>query len=923
MKKFVTLLASTALAGAFSQATSAQSTNFVTNGSFEGTNGLTGWQIGGTAGDGLLPVAIAYNQSSQYPTGAQGEAVPPDNASSISPDVAGSNAVYFVSDHANNLSVSQVVYLKPGTYQIGFDTYDTYNGQAEANDANLTALIAGVQLANYNLSSVAPGIWSTHSGEALIQVAGNYLVSFAFNTDTFPAKDVLIDKVYVVGVDGGGGIPIPYLSRLYWDGDATGNAGNGIVDGGNGIWTTVSTNFTDPTGASTGAYFPQPDSVFFTGAPGSVTVDNSVGTVAVTGATFLVSGYHIGGAPLTLSGPNATFSVGDGTASGAAYVATIDAQLIGAAGLTKADLGTLVLTNANSYAGGTTVLAGTLVGAANSFGSGAITDNATLVVNQATNASLSNVISGTGALVKIGNGTLQVTATHTFSGLTDIQAGTLQVDGAMAFSPLFVEQGATLSGTGTAGNIIARAGAVVAPGPGVGQLTDVGNYSQAAGSIYAVDVASGGTSDRITVGGVATLSAGALINVTKTDAGAYTYGTKYKVLTAQEGVTGTYAVTGDTHVSRFLDLVATYDQNDVYLTVSQTSPFASAAATANQANAARGADTGNGQLFLSIAQLQTTADARQAFDAISGEIHATLRGASFEDSRFIREAMIDRLLDRNVSTPTVWLRPFASWAGFNGNGNAATATRNILGFLLGAELYHSGPITLGITGGYDRSSLDLPARSSHANADDAQAGAYAGYHQGALSARLGAGYTSRSITTNRTVTFTGYNDRLTADYNIRLAQAFGEVGYELQGPGLTVEPYANLTYLNVREGQAAESGGAAALTLPSGTQQFVQTTLGARLATSLVLGRTPLSLGATAGWRHVEGDDLSNGATASFVNAPGFEVDGPPIARDAALVEAKIAAGIGDNLSVDISYSGVIGNNFADHGVKATLRRSF
>ena len=118
-------------------ATASPVLNLVTNGSFEGTNGLAGWTIGGTAADGYLPVAIRYNQASQYPTGAQGEVVPTDNSMSESPDAAGSNGVYFVSDAATNLSLYQYVFLTPGSYDIGFDSYATRNGYVQARRREL------------------------------------------------------------------------------------------------------------------------------------------------------------------------------------------------------------------------------------------------------------------------------------------------------------------------------------------------------------------------------------------------------------------------------------------------------------------------------------------------------------------------------------------------------------------------------------------------------------------------------------------------------------------------------------------------------------------------------------------------------------------------------------------------------------------
>lgn len=209
--------------GSVGPASSAQ-INLVANGSFEGAIGTTpsSWMLTGTATDGYLPVTIPYNTpGARYPFGAQGEAVPVDNASSLSPDSAGSNGVYFVSDEAKNLGLTQTIYLGVGSYDIGFDSYDTINGSQQPHDAILTANIAGVQLASFALSSVSAGSWTSHTGEAQITTAGNYLVSFLFDTPDTPAnpdpanalgqynaKDVIIDRAYVVAANDNGGTPV-------------------------------------------------------------------------------------------------------------------------------------------------------------------------------------------------------------------------------------------------------------------------------------------------------------------------------------------------------------------------------------------------------------------------------------------------------------------------------------------------------------------------------------------------------------------------------------------------------------------------------------------------------------------------------------------------------------------------------------------
>jgi|GEM_PF-1124638 len=202
-----------AIAGAASAAG-----NLIQNGSFEvsgtglfwGVGGVAGWQMSGTAGDGYFPVDIQYNQNGSYPNGAQGESVPIDSAPSLSPDGAGNYGVYFVSDRATNLAISQSVFLAAGSYDVGFDSYFTHNGYAQPGDANLTATIARTQVANIDLNSITPGVWTTHAGKALIATAGFYSVNFVFNTPDAPlnSKDVVIDQAYILADASGGGIPI-------------------------------------------------------------------------------------------------------------------------------------------------------------------------------------------------------------------------------------------------------------------------------------------------------------------------------------------------------------------------------------------------------------------------------------------------------------------------------------------------------------------------------------------------------------------------------------------------------------------------------------------------------------------------------------------------------------------------------------------
>jgi hypothetical protein len=179
-------------------ASAAPVTNLVTNGSFEiGTNGLQGWTIGGTR-QTQDPVAIFYGRAEDYPNGAFGEAVSVNNASTLSPDAVGARAAYFVDDFAVNQSLSQTINIATaGLYQIGFSAYAPANGFGNRVDARFSGVIAGVSLANYMVGTGSRTTWQTFFGVTNL-AAGLNEVKFTFNTNGAPAKDIVIDNVYVI-----------------------------------------------------------------------------------------------------------------------------------------------------------------------------------------------------------------------------------------------------------------------------------------------------------------------------------------------------------------------------------------------------------------------------------------------------------------------------------------------------------------------------------------------------------------------------------------------------------------------------------------------------------------------------------------------------------------------------------------------------
>jgi len=126
----------------------------------------------------------------------------------------------------------------------------------------------------------------------------------------------------------------------------------------------------------------------------------------------------------------------------------------GKGALVQQGQGTLVLTGANSYTGGTTVKAGVLQGNATSL-QGDIVNDATVVFEQTKaggGGTYAGTMSGTGSLRKIGDGELVLASVNSYSGGTSVEAGTLNasVTGALGSGPVSVANGAAVLFSGKA-----------------------------------------------------------------------------------------------------------------------------------------------------------------------------------------------------------------------------------------------------------------------------------------------------------------------------------------------------------------------------------------------------------------------------------------------------------------------------------------
>lgn len=521
---------------------------------------------------------------------------------------------------------------------------------------------------------------------------------------------------------------------------------------------------------------------------------------------------------------------------------------------------------------------------------------------------------------------------------------------ALLQSDLTIGSGMTLAGHGTVGSTTIASGGTIAPGSSIGTLKVDGDLFVEDGARYELEVDPSGTaSDLISVSGSATLNGGSVAHIGAL--GAYRPGSTYRILTAGTGLVGEFtAVTSD---FAFLtpEFVYDYTAFTVDLMLARNGvDFADKAATRNQLSTAGGIESlGSGNdVYDAVAALPgDDALIRAVFDQLSGEVHASLKGVALDDSRFVREAALQRLYvafdgvgamaapvmsyadGEPVLAPAatdgwaVWGHGFGSWGHWNGDGNSATLKRDAGGFFVGADGLVGDNWRLGLLGGYSRSTFQVDDRHSSGASNNFHLGVYGGRQWGDLAFRSGLAYTWHDVSTDRSVAVPCLSEHLEADYNAGTTQVFGELGYDIRRGQAAFEPFANLAYVNLSTDGFSETGGAAALISHGDTTDATFTTLGLRIATDFeVNDGVKTTARGTVGWRHAFGDTTPLSSFA-FADGNAFTIAGVPIARDAAVLEVALDFRLAPAALIGVSYDGQFGDGVADNAVRARLDVSF
>ena len=422
---------------------------------------------------------------------------------------------------------------KTGNGTLTLSANNGYTGRTQVN---------GGVLAVNNTNALA--------GTGTISFGGGTLQYSASNTRDYSAK--ILNNGTQIQIDTNG------QNVTFASGLAASNTG-GLVKGGGGTLTLSASNgYTGDTVVSDGTL-----------ALNNTNALAGTGTISFAGGTLQYSasntvdysskilGSYLNAISIDTNSQSVTFATGLGSSN--------------TGGLTKSGLGTLTLSASNGYTGTTLVNGGVLaLGNANalartgtlSFGGGSLQYSASNTVDYSSKILSSGsaisidtngqnvtfatglAASNTGGLTKLGNGTLTLSGSSSYTGATAVNGGRLLVNGQLGNTAVAVNASGLLSGSGTIlGGVTVASSGTLSPGNSPGVLT-VGSLSLSDGSHTLMEITGTSASlyDQIVGVGSASLTYGGNLDLVMS--GSYADGTTFNLFRNFSTTTLDFAAVG-------------------------------------------------------------------------------------------------------------------------------------------------------------------------------------------------------------------------------------------------------------------------------------------------------------------------------------------------------------------------------------------
>lgn len=617
-----------------------------------------------------------------------------------------------------------------------------------------------------------------------------------------------------------------------------------------------------------------------------------------------------------------------------------------------------------------------------------ILTTSTLSVIGSNNTTFNGVIQGTmgGAqgdicLVKNGSGTLTLTGTNTYGGMTVMQGGGLVGTNSSAFGTGSVYlNGGTLTGDyldnsivmnggvfiGSAANVIINGGSWV---PSLGPLPPTGHapfntFNQNVDAPNPLLVRVGGLADSEHVFlRYQRIFANGPIHIARINDFDFHLGEQVTLFTATRGVTGAFSkVENDFDTGTIVEAELVYLDNAIILKTVYDSYADPDWLTPNQISVGRMLDSAKDDSRAS-SLIETINDIpldglADAYDLIAPEELSSIFEISFASADIQQSNLENRMLairagatgfssnlnisggketvatdgkaviagkEKSVLEPA----PDNRWGVFvSGNGNFASLDGNSSaqgydfttgGVTVGLDYRLGEHLALGLSLDYAHTWTSL-TNGGDMDVDGGKAGLYATWFNGPLyiDGYVGGGYNSYDIKR------AALNGNATGSTDSPELDTFLTAGYDFNRGPWTYGLIGSVEYTDVSLKGYTEHGSDAPLDILSLNQYSLKTNLGCRLAYTAKAGNATIVPQVRASWQH-EFSHTALPIDARLASGAGddFRVYGPSIGRESLLVDAGVDVQWNPTIGTFLNYDGKFNGSYQSHNVIGGVRISF
>lgn len=537
--------------------------------------------------------------------------------------------------------------------------------------------------------------------------------------------------------------------------------------------------------------------------------------------------------------------------------------------LTKRGEGTLVMTGNNTYRGGTTVEAGTLLGFAESFGVTADNDRATA------------------------------------NGEVTINGGVFGV--LTSYNDQFTMKGELTSNSAAGHSVDVTVNKGGAYGIVAGQDVSIGSLTLAEGSLVKVI-----TADQD--------------SLLKAYSGEAVMGS----VQVQGGLTDNGATIAASDLA-FFDTTVTIDAEEgkIDSKLSRNDSTAAAyAATSSQAAMAN-ALTANadGAVFADLVGA-TKDQVRGTLASLSSDFHLAAQNATI-----VNAASMSRMLKDQANAygeaqraelgngATLWAAGMGSWGDVDAGGASVNMDVDYYAGFIGAELPYGDRNKVGVFFGYGQTDYDA-GRDGDMDSDDIHIGMYGQNDWDAFGLTYGFAYTTQDRDSKRSLSFADTATNNAVSYNANVFQIFGEASWKgFNTDAYQVEPYVGLSWLKVTSDDFSERAGKHDVKTEIDDQNLGMVNVGVRGALPFTAGGVAMKVRADVGYSQFFGDKEATAkitvGDAGTANIKGEELSGM------GMIGVGLDAAVGKNATFGVNYTGAFGSDITSHGIGAKLGIKF